>query len=130
MNNNEHENLVEFRLKKVEDAVDSLDIIKDTVLKWDTRFTNSGMMQCPVHQMRMEQLENRMNKFEEDMREIKAFMYKAIGALVALSIVVQLIGPEVVRHFHEDKGKAASRPTYGMLIDTNQSFAANYNVVR
>ncbi len=115
------DNLIEYRLDKLEEAVTKLSSLSDIVLRWDARLQQSGgIFQCSVHAARMDEIEKRMLELskitsertrsvllveeheskivevQNDIKEIKKFMYKAAGAFIVISIIVQLIGPSIV----------------------------------
>jgi hypothetical protein len=94
-------NILEYRVQRVEEAVQNLTVIKETVLKWDVRFSSndSSFLQCPIHQMKMDGFEKRMEKLEEDMGKMKKFVYTSTGALVIISLLLQLVGPMMIDHF-------------------------------
>ena len=105
------ESLIEFRLSKLEEAVASLSTLKDIVLKWDARFSESGNfpLQCNLHRERMEQFDKRLETVENNVEELKGFMYKMTGALVVISIAIQLVGPLVLDHFKEHAKPTATQ---------------------
>jgi hypothetical protein len=92
---NKHEEiqLLDYRVGQLESAVKDFALIKEKVLGWDARFGNSVYLQCPVHSERMNSLSERMEKAENSIEGCNKFMYKAIGALVVISIIIQLVGP-------------------------------------
>lgn len=95
------ENLVEYRLRKLEDAVSSLVELKEVVLRWDARFQAAGnFLNCPLHQQRMDNLEKAVEEqkketaaVKEEVSKIKKFVYTINGGLVVISIIIQLAGP-------------------------------------
>lgn len=117
MSNEHHkEDLTEFRLQKLEEAVSALSTLKDIVTRWDVRFSaNEGFLQCPVHKIKMEEFEKRMNKVEEDMGKMKKFVYQATGALVIISIIVQLLGPMLIEKMKESSLRN-NNPTVEMVV--------------
>jgi hypothetical protein len=92
------ENLTEYRLNKLEttltELVSNLSILRDIVLKWDARIGEGHWpLKCNSHADKIEEINRRVTKMEDDMDEMKKFFHKAFGALVVISIVIQLTGP-------------------------------------
>jgi glutathionylspermidine synthase len=98
----EAENLVNYRLDRLEEAITSLTVLKDIVARWDVRFGNTDFLQCPLHNERMIHLSKRMDVAETDIGQLKKFVYKATGALVIISIIVQLLVPVILEHLKTD----------------------------
>ena len=91
--------LIEYKIEKLEEAIDSIALIKNMVLRWDSRFgqdNNNEYFQCPVHNERMKSFETRIHVMETSIEELKKFVYKATGALVVISIVIQLSFPLMI----------------------------------
>ena len=97
MSNEQHNELIEFRLAKLEEAISSLSVIKDTVLKWDSKFTSSdaNFLQCPLHAERLTRLDGRLSSVEIGMDKLKSWNNKSMGALIIISILIQILGPIV-----------------------------------
>lgn len=94
----EKEDLVSYRLDRLEEAITSLTVLKDIVARWDTRFSGIDFLQCPLHNERLINVTKRVDTMEQDIAQIKKFIYKATGALVIISIVVQLLVPVILEH--------------------------------
>jgi hypothetical protein len=95
---NERNNISEYRLTKLEEAVASLSELKNVVLRWDAKFSGVNPFNCQIHQEKIDTLNRRMEMAEKNIDELKKFMYKAAGALIIISIVVQLIGPIILNY--------------------------------
>ena len=120
--------VVTYRLDRLEEAVSKLSQLSEVVLRWDARFqAQGGLMQCGVHAVRMDAFDKRLEEiykisidrtkgyllieeheakiatFNRELDSLKAYMNKAVGALVIISILIQLAGPIVIEHFrHND----------------------------
>lgn len=117
----EENNVVNFRLDRLELAVEKLSALADVVTRWDAKFASQGtFMNCTVHQARMESYEKKLDEIykitldrtkgyleieqheiaikaaQEEIGAMKSFMNRAIGAMVILSIIIQLVGPVAV----------------------------------
>ena len=104
----EDKNLIEYRVTKLEEAVtqlvNSLNILKEIVVKWDSKVGNADWPgKCMLHDERMSNINNEMSEIKEEQKSIKTeidgmkkVMWKASGALVILSFIAQLLGPIVV----------------------------------
>lgn len=123
MSNPDKENIIDFRLSKLEEAVtqliNNLTTLKDIMARWDARIGDGNkLLQCDLHQERMTNLINRMNKIESDVDirttkvetevdNLKSIIWKASGALIVLSVIVQLFGPFVMdRVFGSNNSKS------------------------
>lgn len=107
-NNEDKDNFVNYRLNKLEEVVTSLvqnlATLKDIVVRWDSKMGESGWpLKCALHQERMdnlhknfEELRNEQKVMKTEIQEMKSVIWKASGALIVLSIVVQLLGPLVM----------------------------------
>jgi len=91
------DNLIEYRITKLEEGINSLNILKDIVIKWDTKFaSNEGFLQCPVHKVKMEDFEKRLIVVEEVVTDLDRFKWKAVGVLAGVLLIVQLFGTTVI----------------------------------
>jgi hypothetical protein len=115
MNNPE---LLVYRVERLEDAMVKLSDLTIIVTRWDERFREQGgLMQCNLHALRMEELDKKLSEvgkimvertkaiilveehevklkdIEVEMKSLRAYTNKAVGALVVLSIVIQALGP-------------------------------------
>lgn len=89
--------VLEYRVRKLEEALLKLSGVADVVTRWDERFSaQGGVMQCSIHALRMDEHEEKIKALEKDVAEIKALIYKGIGAFFIISILMQLFGPWIV----------------------------------
>ena len=120
-------NVINYRLDKLEEDVSKLSQLSDIVIRWDSRFQQQGgLMQCGIHAVRMDAFDKRLEEiykisidrtkgyllieeheakiatFNKELDSLKAYMNKAIGALVIVSVIIQLAAPVIVDHFHAD----------------------------
>jgi len=121
-------NVINYRLDKLEEAVATLSRLSEVVLRWDARFTaQGGLMQCGIHAVRMDAFDKRLEEiykisidrtkgyllieehevkiktFDHEVDCLKSYMNKAIGALVIISLLIQLAGPVMMDRFrHND----------------------------
>jgi hypothetical protein len=118
---NNEQNVVNFRLDRLEEAVAKLSTLSEVIIRWDAKFAAQGtFLNCSVHTSRMIEFEKRLEEIykitvdrtkgyleieqhdiklkavEEEISAMRAFMNRAIGAMVILSIIVQLFGPVAV----------------------------------
>jgi hypothetical protein len=98
MPNTEKETLLEYRLDKLEKGfeqlVGTLTELKTIVMKWDARIGEGHWpLKCSAHAEKIEEIARRVTKMEDDMDEMKKFVHKACGALIIISVVIQLTGP-------------------------------------
>lgn len=114
----DHNSVVVYRLEKLEEAVMKLSTLSDVVTRWDERFSQQGgLIQCNLHAARMGDIEKQLTRvaaiiaertkaillveehelkikdMQKEIETIKTFVNRALGALVLLSIIVQLFGP-------------------------------------
>ena len=84
MSKDDNNNLTEFRLEKLELAIekiaDALSKLKDIIAKY-------------------ENLEEKIKNMETELSELKAFFYKATGALIVISFIIQLVSPVILDKF-------------------------------
>jgi len=124
MSEHEENKMVNYRLDKLEEAILKLSSLADLVSRWDALFQQQGgVMNCQLHQRRMDIVEKKLeivealvkstdkivvqvdqhkDKFvvvEADVADLKRFVYKMTGALVVISIAIQLLGPLTIEHF-------------------------------
>lgn len=138
-----------YRIEKLEEAVQKLTALSDVIVRWDAKFTSQGtFMNCVVHQNRMDSYEKKLDEIykitvertkgyleieqhdiaikavQEEVSELKSYMNKAIGALVIISIVIQLLGPVAVDwvkgHTHPQVQVEDSVAGFGLNL-TNRS---------
>ena len=97
--------LIDYRLGKIEEAITSLNAIKDIVLRWDTNFAQLGasLFSIPVQIERLTVVEKKVGSIETTMEQLKKFMYKSIGAIAVLSIVIQLLAPMAIDRLKGEK---------------------------
>ncbi len=62
---------------------------------------------CSVHSLRADTLEKRVDKLEPQMDDAKGYINKAVGALVLLTLIIQLVGPIVLTYAFPGKKEAA-----------------------
>lgn len=108
--NKNKEEIVDYRLAKLEEAVtlliQNLSTLKDIVVKWDAKISEAGW---PVQltQERLSVIQEKINKMNEDnvtyrnrideeLANNKKFMYQISGALIVLSLIAQLFGPILI----------------------------------
>lgn len=91
--------LFEYRLTHLEEALKSIKTIEDTIIRWDTVFSQRGNMDCNLHAERLRVLDGRVSTMETDINGLKKFVYKASGALVVISIIIQLTMPVIIDKF-------------------------------
>jgi len=126
-------NVINYRLDKLEEAVAKLSQLSDVVLRWDARFNaQGGLMQCGIHAVRMDAFDKRLEEiyklsidrtkgyllieehevkiktFDLEVDSLKSYMNRAIGALVIISIFIQLAGPIVMDHFRSHNNSNVS----------------------
>lgn len=117
-----HENLVEFRLTRLEEAVTALSAIKETVLRWDAKFSSTnGLLQCPIHQERMDAMEKRVDKLESIVTDLDKFKWKAVGVLSVIMILVQVFGTTVAERFLKKNDEKSQQPIKIELVLPNGS---------
>jgi len=120
--------LVEFRLTKLEEAVEALSAMKDCVLKWDSKFSaNDSFLQCPIHKERMEQFEKRVDKLEGIVEDLDRFKWKAVGVLSIVILIVQIFGTAVVENLVRHPAAASSSHTTQVHPATNNVVASSTN---
>jgi hypothetical protein len=121
-NEKDKDDFVNFRLSKLEEAVtalvQNLNTLKDIVVRWDSKISDGNWPpKCALHHERQEQVNKRMDAQEVKMEnmnkeiiELKSIIWKASGALIVLSIVVQLLGPVVIQKVFSD-----NKPTIELI---------------
>lgn len=107
-NNNNEKELIEYRVTKLEEAVtqlvNSLNVLKDIVVKWDSRVGSADWIgKSMLTDEKLININNEIVEIKEqhkvmkdELDGMKKVMWKASGALVILSFVAQLLGPIVV----------------------------------
>ena len=95
-------NLLEYRISKLEEGIVSMNTLRDVVLKWDAKFTEHDVfMQCPIHTLKIANIEKQISKLEEIVGELDRFKWKAVGVLSAVMLVIQIFGSSVAaKYFH------------------------------
>lgn len=100
--------LVEYRLDRLEEAVASLTVIKDCVMKWDSKFSsNESFLQCPVHMAKVGNMEKRVERLEGIVEDLDRFKWKAVGVLSIVILIVQIFGTAVVENLVKHPAAAA-----------------------
>lgn len=118
--------LVEFRLNKLEEAVEALTAMKDCVLKWDSKFSsNESFLQCPIHKARMEQFEKRVDKLEVIVEDLDRFKWKAVGVLSIVILIVQIFGTAVVENLVRHPAAASVNHTTSKVVPSSPNTATN-----
>lgn len=106
MSNEERYNLQEYRIsqleKNQEEMRNNISDIKEVVYRLDKKLTTipEGGLQCPLHQMRMTDLEQRMNKQEDITEKLtkKIITWTAIASVI-LFLLSQFVVPYVIENF-------------------------------
>jgi hypothetical protein len=99
-NQHDRNEMTEYRLTKLEEGISSLNTLKEVVLRWDVRFSNNdGFLQCPMHKVKMDTFEIKMNKMEEIVTDLDRFKWKAVGVLSIIMLLTQLFGTTVVEKY-------------------------------
>ena len=110
----EHEDPVEdkvvaYRLRRLEEAVISLQDMSKAVTRWDVLFSRigqeEGFMNCALHREKMEGYDKRLAGVEHVVQELDKFKWRGVGALAAFMFVIQLFSMgvfEKVSKFRQD----------------------------
>lgn len=67
--------------------------IKGTVTRIEQKFSD---LPCHVHEIKQEVLEKRMDKMEGDTEKAKTYINRLAGALVVITVIIQLVGPVIL----------------------------------
>ena len=95
--------------------------IKTMITSWNVRLSNPLYLNCPIHIATMETHNKRLEAVEEDINQIKPFMYKCMGFLAAVQIVVTLfVGPFVNDYLHPAK-PAIVQFDHNPVVNTNST---------
>jgi len=88
------ESILGFKVEQLRDDFSSMkgDIheIKGSVARIEQKF---GDLPCHVQEVKQEVLEKRVDKMEVDTEKAKTYVNRLAGALVVITIIIQLIGP-------------------------------------
>lgn len=96
---NNKENLVNYRLDKIEVALESLQDLVKIVQKWDVLFSsNNWFKSYPVVEEKVLVLETDVKDIKQDVETMKKFMWRAGGAFCVISLIIQLIVPYWLEH--------------------------------
>lgn len=77
------EEFINYRLDKLEKSIDAI-------------ITSLSPVQFTLQNEKINTLSVRMEKMESAVDEIKSFMFKAIGALTIISLIIQLVAPILI----------------------------------
>jgi hypothetical protein len=125
-NNTEKDNLVEYRLDKLEagftEIAKTLTELKNVVLRMEERFSNSNFspINCSMHSQKIDQYAVRLDAVEKEVSEIKTYMQRAIGALIVISLIIQLVGPVIADNLHFGNHNNNPPQESSLVIVTNR----------
>jgi hypothetical protein len=93
MDNQNHENLIEWRVTKLEDAVISLNSLAATVNRWDSRLAESAvLLQFPLYVERFKTHEERLTAVELIAQDLTKWKWKLVGIFSAVIFIIQIFG--------------------------------------
>jgi hypothetical protein len=95
--------------------------IKDTVTSIDAKFIG---LPCTMHSMRQDAVEKRLDQLEPELEATKSYMNKVAGALLVISLLIQLLGPVLLGVvFPTDKHESKPKPAHSQTA-TNDVLSA------
>jgi hypothetical protein len=107
-NNNNDKELIEYRVTKLEEAVtqlvNSLNVLKEICVRWDNKIGNGDWIGKSLLtdekliniNAEMSEIKEEQKTMKTEIKDLNTVVWKASGALIVLSIVVQLAGPMMI----------------------------------
>lgn len=125
--NKEETDMIEYRVNKLEEAVLSINILKETILRIETKLqANDGFLQCPMHKIKMDNFEQKLNKMEDMVISLDRFKWKSVGVLSVIIILLQLFGSTIVEKTLSNRSKIDKISI--VSPSTNSNFYGNYTI--
>lgn len=91
------ESILDFKVEQLKIDFSSLkgDIneIKGTVSRIEQKFSD---LPCHIHEIKQEIIEKRIDKMETDTEKAKLYINRLAGALLVITVIIQLIGPVIL----------------------------------
>ncbi len=91
----------------MQDLKSDIKDIRECVIKIDKTLTG---LPCAVHDLRSSQIEKRVDKLEPQVDKAKGYINRIAGALIVLSLLIQLIAPIALGYVFPGKNDAVSNP--------------------
>ena len=96
MENQSQDNLIEYRVTRLEEAVISLNRLASTVEKWESRLAESAvLLQFPLYVERFKTHEERLNRMEIIVEDLSRWKWRMAGIFSAIIFLVQIFGTSV-----------------------------------
>ena len=100
---NNNDEIVDYRLKRLEEAMLSLNKLASIVDRWDARFADSGIFSYPVHVEKLKKLETETQELRVIVDELHRWKWKLIGVMSVVMFLVQLLAAVAVNKLSETK---------------------------
>lgn len=114
--------IISYKVEELREDVSSMkqDIkeIKDGVANINAKFIG---LPCAVHSEKQAQIEKRLDKLEPTVEESKTYVNRLAGALVVITLIIQLVGPIALGVLFPAKEKEVKeKPTHSQIVNTNK----------
>lgn len=103
----EHENtsnknaLLDYRVSKLEEVVEKLGALSDVIIRWDSLLSSQGNLFELAKERNKDaativEHETKIVELQKEMKGLQKFMYKAAGALIIISLAMQILIPVII----------------------------------
>lgn len=94
--------LIDYRVSKLEEAVGKLSVLSDVIIRWDALLSSQGNLFDIAEQRNkqaiiLEEHDIKIKDIKDELKGLQKFMYKCTGALIIISIIIQLFGPIIIK---------------------------------